>query len=329
MKALVTGGAGFLGQAIVSRLKARGDEVHSFSRGDYPHLRQKGVETFIGDLSDREAVIKAAQECDIVFHVAAKAGIWGLYHDYFSTNVVGTQNVIAACRTNEIKKLVYTSTPSVVRHDRGLAGVDESMPYADKFEAYYPKTKAMAEKLVLAANGDDLATVALRPHMVWGPGDPNFLPRIIKRRKSGRLRKVSGGPYPVDSTYIDNAVEAHLLAADHLDIGSTPAGKAYFISQGEPMDVGDLIDHILDAAGLPPIDRSIPPWLAKAAGFVFENVYRVLSIQKEPPMTTFLARQLSSPHWFDIGAARRDLNYKPEISLEEGFVRLRESLTGR
>ena len=327
MKALVTGGAGFLGQAVVSRLRGRGDEVRNFSRGDYPYLRRLGVETWTGDLSDQEAVIKAARGCDLVFHVAAKAGIWGPYREYFSTNVVGTQNVIAACRTNGIKKLVYTSTPSVVRHDRKLAGVDESAPYGDRFEAHYPKTKAMAEKLVLAANGHDLATVALRPHLVWGPGDPNFLPRIIERRKSGRLRKVSGGPYPVDSTYIDNAAQAHLLAADQLDIGSIPAGKAYFISQGQPMDVGELIDRILEAAGLPPLDRSIPPWLARAAGVVLENVYGFLSIKKEPPMTTFLARQLSSAHWFDIGAARRDLNYKPEVSMEEGFVRLRESLS--
>src|SRR5947199_598803 len=201
MKALVTGGGGFLGSAIVRRLRARGDEVRSFSRGDYPELRNLGVETIQGDLADPEAVTSAAQGCDIVFHVAAKAGIWGPYQEYYRANVLGTQNVIAACRRWHINRLVYTSSPSVVFNGQDMEGVDESTPYPQHFEASYPETKAQAEKLVLEANSDDLATVALRPHLIWGPGDQHLVPRIIARAKIGALRRIGRRPLLVDSIY--------------------------------------------------------------------------------------------------------------------------------
>jgi nucleoside-diphosphate-sugar epimerase len=207
-----------------------------------------------------------------------------------------------------------------------LAGVDESMPYADRFDAPYPKTKALAEKMVLQANDQCLATVALRPHLIWGPGDPNFVPRLIERARAGRLAKVKGGPHLVDCIYIDNAAEAHLLAADRLDIGSPVAGKAYFISQGQPIDIGQLMDHIIGAAGLPPITRTLPPWLVYAAGSVLESIYRTFNLKGEPPMTRFVAKQLSKSHWFNIGAAHRDLGYTPKVSIGEGLRRLAESL---
>ncbi|MBW1706719.1 MAG: NAD-dependent epimerase/dehydratase family protein [Deltaproteobacteria bacterium] len=326
MKALVTGGGGFLGKAIVSQLLARGDEVRSFSRGDYPELRELGVDVVQGDISNALAVASAAKGCDIVFHVAAKTGIWGPYKGYFSTNVVGTENVIAACRQHKITRLVYTSTPSVVHSGGDVEGINESAPYPDHFDTHYAKTKALAEQMVFSANGDDLATVAIRPHLVWGPGDPNFLPRFIARAKAGRLRKVGKKPHLVDCLYIDNAAEAHLLAADRLSIGSAIAGKAYFISQGEPIDIAELMSRIIGTAGLPPIDRSIPPAAAYAAGWLLEMLYTALRIRKEPPMTRFLARQLSTAHWFDITAARRDLDYHPAVSIEEGLKRLEEWL---
>jgi nucleoside-diphosphate-sugar epimerase len=326
MKALVTGGGGFLGKAIVSQLLARGDKVCSFSRGEYPDLRKLGVDVVQGDISNARAVASAAKGCDIVFHVAARTGIWGPYEEYYRTNVTGTENVIAACRQHGITRLVYTSTPSVVHAGGDVEGINESAPYPERFETHYPKTKAIAEQMVLNADGDELATVAIRPHLIWGPGDPNFLPRFLERAKSGRLRKVGKKPYLVDCLYIDNAAKAHLLAADRLAPGSTIAGKAYFISQGEPIDIAELMSRIIGTAGFPPINRSIPPAVAYLAGWLLEMIYTLFRIQKEPPMTRFLAKQLSTSHWFDITAARRDLDYHPTISIEQGLKRLEEWL---
>ena len=326
MKALVTGGGGFLGGAIVRRLRVRGDEVRSFSRGDYPELRSFGVEVIRGDLADREAVVSAAHGCDIVFHVAAKAGVWGPHEDYYRANVIGTQNVIAVCRRGHIHRLVYTSSPSVVFNGRDMEGVDESAPYPSHFEASYPQTKAQAEKLVLEANSDALATVALRPQLIWGLGDQHLVPRIIARAKVGALRRIGRRPLLVDSIYVDNAAQAHLLAADRLRPGAAISGKAYFISQGEPRPLWDLINMILKAAGVPPVTRHVSPNLAYAAGWFYEKMYWLLQKQAEPPMTRFLARELSTAHWFDISAARRDLDYEPEVSFEEGVSRLAEWL---
>ncbi len=175
MRALVTGGGGFLGSAIARKLVARGDAVRSLARGDYPSLRTLGIETIRGDVADPENVRRAAEGCDIIFHVAAKAGVWGPFADYYRANVEGTRNVISACRALGIHRLVYTSSPSVVFNGRDMEGVDESAPYPAHHEAPYAATKAEAERLVLAANVPDLAVVALRPHLIWGPGDNHLV----------------------------------------------------------------------------------------------------------------------------------------------------------
>ncbi len=326
MKVLVTGGGGFLGKAIAKRLINRGDRVRSFSRGHYPELRRLGIDVQRGDLADKNAVMSAVKGCDAVFHVAAKTGIWGAYRSYYETNVTGTENIIDACRKNRVSRLVYTSSPSVIFAGGNMEGVNESAPYPKTYLTHYPKTKAKAERRVLSANDTDLATVALRPHLIWGPGDPNFLPQFIERRKSGRLAKLGGQPHLVDCIYIDNAADAHILAADRLHPNSSISGKAYFISQGEPIDIGELMDRILGAAGLAPIDRTVPASLAYAAGCLLEMIYGILRLQGEPPMTRFLAKQLSTSHWFDMSAARIELGYSPAISIEEGLRRLAESL---
>jgi len=328
MKALVTGGGGFLGGAIVRDLVARGDEVRSFARGDYPALRDLGVEAIRGDLADADAVARAVDGCDVVFHVAAKAGIWGAYEAYHRCNVAGTRNVIAACRARGVGRLVYTSSPSVVFHGGDMEGVDESVPYPDRYEAAYPATKALAERLVLAANDDRLATVALRPHLIWGPGDNHLVPRIVAGARAGRLRRIGHRPNLVDSLYIDNAAEAHLLAADRLRPGAPAAGRAYFLSQGEPLPLWDLVDRILRAAHAPPVTRTVSPRVAYGTGAVLEGLYRAFRFEGEPPMTRFLARQLSTAHWFNIDAARRDLGYRPSVSLDEGMRRLERSFGG-
>lgn len=323
MKALVTGGAGFLGKAIGERLVARGDQVRSLSRGAHPELEALGIESIQGDVADPEAVSRAARGCDVVFHVAARVGGWGRREDYWRTNVEGTANVLGACRDNGIGVLVFTSTPSVAHTGGDIEGADESLPYAEHFEAAYPETKAEAERRVLAANGSELATVALRPHLVWGPGDNHLIPRLLERARTGRMRLVGCGEKRVDATYIDNAADAHVLAADALRPGAACAGRAYFIAQGEPTPARDLVNGVLEAAGMPPVERRIPEALAWAAGWAAEALYTLLRREEEPPITRFAARQLATAHWYDLSAAERDLGYAPKVTTAEGFARLR------
>jgi nucleoside-diphosphate-sugar epimerase len=282
------------------------------------------VEQIRGDLADRETVDAAVTGCDAVFHVAAKAAMWGPAREFYETNVTGTENVIAACRQHAVPRLVYTSTPSVVHAGGHIEGADESLPYATRFHAHYPRTKAVAEKAVLAANSADLATVALRPHLIWGPEDTNLVPQLVARARSGRLVFVGDGSNLVDSVFIDNAADAHIQAHDRLAPGEPCAGRFYFISNGEPMPIGVLINGIIGAAGLPPVERSVPLWLAWTLGAVFEGVHRLLPFSGEPRMTRMIASHLATAHWYDISAARRDLGYQPAVSIEEGFRRLAE-----
>jgi 2-alkyl-3-oxoalkanoate reductase len=325
MNALVTGGGGFLGGAIVHLLRERGDTVRSFSRGTYPALDAIGVEQIQGDLADPLAVSRAAAGCDIVIHVAAKAGVWGTWREYYNPNVVGTNNVIAACRQHGIRRLVFTSSPSCTFAGVDQNGVDESEPYPERFLAHYPHTKAIAEQTVLVANGPELATVALRPHLIWGPGDPHLIPRLIERARAGKLRRIGTEPKLVDTTYVDNAAIAHLLAADRLAVGSQIAGRAYFISQGEPEPVWDFVNRILNVAGLPPVSRSVSPGIAYLVGGMLERIYSLFRIRAEPPITRFVARQLATAHWFNLTAAKRDLAYVPVVTTAEGLRRLADS----
>ena len=314
---LVTGGGGFLGKAIVKRLVEAGENVRSFSRSFYPELKSLGVEQLQGDISDNAAVEKACDGIQLVFHVAAKPGVWGNYKDYYKTNVSGTKNVIEACSIHNISKLVYTSSPSVVFNGMDMEGVDESVPYSDRFHAHYPKTKAIAEQLVVGASTDKLRTIILRPHLIWGPEENNFVPRIIA--KARKLKIVGNGRNLVDTIYIDNAADAHILAAENLDKNPEISGNVYFITQGKPVLLWDMINAILKAGGLDPVKGSISKRTAWLVGAAFEFFYKILQINKEPPMTRFVADELATSHWFDISAAKRDLGYSPRVSMEEGF----------
>jgi nucleoside-diphosphate-sugar epimerase len=326
---LVTGGSGFLGGAVVRRLVARGEVVRSLQRQDSPALRELGVDIVRADLADRDAVIQAAKGCDAVIHIAAKTGVWGPCADYYRANVLGTRNVLEACAKNGIRRLVYTSTPSVIHAGGDVEGVDESAPLATHFETAYPATKAEAERLVLAANGPELGVVILRPHLIWGPDDPQLTARILARGKAGRLRLVGKGLKRIDSIFIDNAVDAHLLALDRVAPGAGCAGKAYFITQGEPIPQRDLINGMLKAGGLPPCEKSISPKAAYAIGLAMEIIWRALNRQDEPLMTRFVAKQLATAHWYDISAAKRDLGYEPAISVTQGLQVLEKSLKAR
>lgn len=323
---VVTGGGGFLGGAIVRQLVARGEKVRSVQRSDAPQLREIGVEVVRADLSDARACLDALAGATAVVHVAAKAGVWGSEASFVSANVTATDNVIAACRAHAIRKLVYTSTPSVVHAGGDVENINESSAVATRFAAAYPRTKAIAEAHVLAANDANLATVALRPHLIWGPGDTQLTARVLDRARKGKLRLVGGGEKWIDSVYIDNAARAHLDALDRVRPGAACAGHAYFITQGEPMPQKQLINGMLAAAGLPPCEKSISPRVAWLAGAILEGIWTVLRRDDEPMMTRFLAQQLATAHWFDISAAKRDLGYAPAVTVAEGLEKLAESL---
>lgn len=299
-------------------------------RGEYPELATLGVEMIQGDLADLPSVTAACEGVDCVMHVAGKVGVWGKWFQYFQANIHGTMNVLAACKQHGVGRLVFTSSPSVTFAGQDQHGVDESVPYPTNWLSHYPHSKAIAEQMVLAADGEPVAnngvlrTCALRPHLVWGPRDHHLTARLIARARSGKLRRVGDGTNLVDMIYVENAAEAHLLAANALAVLDSPvAGKAYFLSQGEPVNCWAWVDEILALADLPPVEKGIPRRAAYAMGGVLEAGYwATRTWNAEPRMTRFVAQQLATHHWFDITAARRDLGYEPNISTAEGMVRL-------
>jgi len=329
----VTGANGFLGGAIARTLRDRGDDVRGFSRGEHPELAAYDIEQHRGDVADLHAVADAARGVDIVFHTAAKVEAGGRSADFHETNVTGTANVLTACRECGVTALVYTSTPSVVSGLADLEGVDESVGYASHYEADYGRTKAEAERLVLSSTSDNFKAVALRPPLIWGPGDTSLLPRVIERSRNGGLRRIKTPPKLQDITYVDDAVLAHLLAGDLLLAGGDGAGRingrAYFVNSGEPVEVWDFLNRLLDAAGLPPIQKSVSLRTALVAGWVFEKVHVLTGSEGDPRMSRWIVRSLTSARWFDISAARRDLGYEPRVSMEDGMLRLKASLDDR
>jgi nucleoside-diphosphate-sugar epimerase len=323
-KALVTGGSGFLGRAIVKLLLELNVEVNILCRKNYQDLEKMGCQVFKGEISDKNLLIKATESCDTVFHTAAKAGIEEPYSEYFRINYEGTLAVIEACKANKVQRLVYTSSPSVIFSDGDIEGADESIPYPPKHEAYYPKTKCMAEQAALMANGETLQTTALRPHLIWGPGDNHLVPRLVSKAKAGKMKFVGNGKNVVDTTYVDNAAKAHILAALGLIKDGKPAGNAYFITNGEPMPISEITNKLIATAGCDPVTATIPLGVAKALGFVFEKLYKTFKLKGEPPITRWVAGELSTAHWFNIEKAKNDFSYVPEVSIEEGLKRLTE-----
>lgn len=319
MKALVTGGGGFLGQAIVARLRARGDDVVVLGRGSYPEVEALGATVARADVADAEAVTRAAEGCDVVFHVAAKAGVWGKREDYQRTNVEGTRSVLAACRAAGVGRLVYTSSPSVVFDGADHVDAGPDLPYPAAFEADYPRTKAEAERLVLAANGPDLATVALRPHLIWGPRDPHLLPRLFARAKAGRLRIVGDGQNRVSITYVENGAAAHVQAADALAPGAPGAGRAFFVNDPAPIALWPWLNGLFGRLGLPQVSRKVPLGVARAAGGLAEGVWRLFGLDGEPPMTRFVAQQLATSHTYAVGPAVDAFGYAPPVGPDEAL----------
>jgi nucleoside-diphosphate-sugar epimerase len=319
MHAVVTGGGGFIGSAIVRRLIRESWRVTVLGRSRYPALERLGVRCLRGDIADGSFVAQACRNADVVFHVAAKAGVWGKLREYERANVRGTLNCIRACRENSVPALVYTSTPSVVFDGRDINGGDESLAYARRPLCHYAATKIIAEQHVLAANGPDLKTVAIRPHLVWGPGDPHLLPRLFARARSGRLKIIGNGQNRVDIAYIDNVVEAHILAAENLHESTTAAGQAFFIGQEEPVYLWQWINTLLARAGLSPIEKKISYQTAYLVGLALEGAYRLVRTSREPPMTRFVAQQLARSHWFNHGKAKKVLGFRDVVSISEGM----------
>ncbi len=328
LDALVTGAGGFLGLYIAEQLVARGDRVRAFSRRRYDELDALGIEQISGDVRDAQAVAAACSGIDVVFHTAAVAGIWGSWAHHYGINTRGTENVVAGSLRHGVGRLVYTSSPSVTFEAADQLGIDESAPYSRRWLCHYPHSKALAEQLVLASHSrHGLLACALRPHLIWGPRDQHLIPRLLDRARSGHLRRIGRGTNLVDMVYVENAAAAHLLAADALSAEGPVGGRAYFISQGEPVNLWGWIDEILTLAGLPPIEKSISLRAAWCAGAVFEAVYTLLRSKNEPRMTRFLAAQLGTSHYFDIRRARDDFGYGPEITTEEGMRRLGEDMS--
>ena len=321
MRALVIGGGGFVGSAIVRQLLDMGAGVAVFGRSHYTHLEKLDVRQIQGDILDSEMLIRAMQGYDTVFHVAAKAGIWGPKNEYEQINVTGTRNVLGACFASGVASLVYTSTPSVVFDRSDLQGADETTPYARRFLCYYAASKAVAEQMVLAANSEVLKTCAIRPHLVWGPGDPHLLPRLVERGRRRQLKIIGSGRNLVDISYVDNVADAHVLAAVNLNSTATAAGNAYFISQGAPVNLWNWINGLFIRLGIEPVQKKVGFATAYAAGTLMEGIYIWFRLEKEPPMTRFLAEQLARSHWFSIDRARKDLGYTPRVSTPEGLDR--------
>jgi 2-alkyl-3-oxoalkanoate reductase len=348
----ITGASGFIGGKLAERLLAEGRRVRVLSRRPLPDLERRGAEIIIGDINSITALQRGCTGAGTVFHVAGRVGVWGPAEEFLRVNVYGTDDVITTCRATGVSRLVYTSSPSVVYNGGNLSGVNESAPLCTAAPCAYPTSKAAAERLVTAAHGSELATVSLRPHLVWGPGDKNVVPRVLALARQGRLKIIGSGRNRVDVTHISNVVDAHLLAEAALmrvagvaDPGASdlsgsafrspgsatpatthPGGKAYFITNGEPVVLWDWINELLRGLGRPVIEKRVSLGTAYVGGGIMEALWSVLPLKGEPPMTRFVAKEMATDHWFDISAARRDLGYAPRVSMAAGTAELIEHL---
>lgn len=318
MRILVTGATSLIGKRLVERLLERGDDPICMQR----HAADVAAAQVLGDVRDAAAVKTASTSCEAVIHLAAKVGVVGTWSEFESVNVAGTAHVVAAARHHDLRTIVHVSSPSVAHVGDPIAGGLAEPASTGRRGAWYAESKALAERLALSANDSSMTVVAVRPHLVWGEGDTQLVGRIVERARSGRLALVNGGRALVDTTYIDNAVDALIAALDRASPGAACAGNAYVITNGEPRTIRELVDGICHAAGLTVKHRSIPIQLAAPVGALMEWFWAHTNRIDDPPITRFLAEQLGTAHWFDPRPAATDLGYRPAISLDEGLTRL-------
>lgn len=322
MKVLVTGASSLIGRHTVARLVARGDSVTTFQRSP------SGLDTaeVLGSITDVEAVARTCAGHDAVIHLAAKVGVTGGWDEFESINVYGTAALLDAARRSGVRGVVHVSSPSVAHRGHALVGADAERAVPSGTRGHYARSKAIAELAALDASSADLAVVAVRPHLVWGPGDTQLVGRIADRARRGRLALVGSGTALIDTTYVDNAADALVAALDRIE---EVAGRVFVVSNGEPRTVHELVERIVSAAGIPWTPRRVPTRLALAGGALAERLWARTGRTDDPPMTAFLAEQLSTAHWFDQRRTRRELGWEPAISLADGFERLAAWYRGR
>lgn len=321
MKVLVTGTGSLLLGGIASELLRRGDQVVCLQRRPTAFEGHQNAHEVLADVCDADAVALAAKGCDAIIHGAARVGVVGSQKEFYDTNVRGTENILLAAQQHNISRLVFVSTPSVAHTGHSLVGAPAGEAELGRSRSYYAESKAIAERTVLNARNSQLAVVAIRPHLVWGPGDTQLVGRIVERAASGRLAVVGTGNALVDSTYIDNAISAHIAALDALHIGSACDGKAYVISNGEPRTVNELMRSMCESAGIPFEPRHVSLALGIRLGSVVERLWPLVR-SSEPPITRFIAEQLGTAHWFDQRSVQQELQWAPSVTLDEGFKRL-------
>jgi nucleoside-diphosphate-sugar epimerase len=323
--AFVTGGSGFIGGALIERLRREGWDVRALARSERAaeRVRELGAEPVSGDLDDRDSQRAGAEGCDLAFHAAAKVEDWGDPADFERLNVRGTQNVIAACRDASVPRLVHVGTEAALMAGQPLVNVDEGAPLRPDSPALYSSSKARAEQLVRAANGEGLETVVVRPRFVWGRGDTTLLPALIEMVRSGRFRWIGGGRQLTATTHLDNTVEGIWLAAQ-----KAPAGSVYFVTDGDPVVFREFLAAMLDTQGVEIPDRSVPPAVAGAAARVAEGIWRRLRRPGNPPLTRFAVWVSSQECTIDISRAERELGYRPIRTREEGLREMRSHPPG-
>ena len=323
---LVTGGGGFLGLEIVKQLLDKGHKVTSLSRNHYESLEVLGVKTLKVDLTNTEEISKLdLKQFDCVFHVAALAGVWGSYDSFYNINYMGTKNLVDKCLEDQVSKFIYTSTPSVVFGDDDILNGDESLEFPSKYYTHYAKTKSMAESYVKAKSSNSFLTISIRPHLIWGEGDPHLIPRLKEKARSGRLKIVGDGDNMVDIIHVSNAAHSHILAMESLSDRPELSGNSYFVGQERPVNMWHFLNQILEVYKIEKIEDRVSFSIAFYLGFVFEVIYKIIGIKSpEPPMTRFIALQLAKSHYFSHAKAKCDLGYSPILTIEEGLLKLKE-----